>query len=61
MKTRETISISLPKNSKEILKSMAYERNITTSKLIELLIRGKEEIPKIEWDQWELYYNQKEE
>lgn len=61
MKNRETISITIPKKAGNILKSMAHNRNISRSKLIELTMRGKIKIEPTEWKQWELYYNQKEE
>lgn len=56
---RDTISVSLPKNSKYILKEMSKARRITTSKLIEFLITGKEKINPDEWTQWENWYKMK--
>lgn len=57
---RETICISLPENSKAILKEMSRARRITTSKLIEFLITGKEKINPDEWTQWENWFKIKE-
>lgn len=57
---RETICVSLPENSKAILKEMSRARRITTSKLIEFLITGKEKIKEEEWTQWENWFRIKE-
>lgn len=59
MKTRENISITLPKGGGKILEEMAKKRNISRSKMIELVMRGIIQIEKEEWDTWELWYNQK--
>lgn len=60
MKTKETISFTLPIGSNEIIKEMAKNLCLNKSIMLEHILKGKIKIEEGEWEKYKFYLENKD-